>query len=407
MPARERVKTKYPGVYYVESRAIGSNKLERIYYIVYRKYGKVIEEKAGRQFQDDMTEARAATLRGKKIEGGKTNKEEREEKLVKANAENNKWTISRLWDSYKASKPSLKGLTTDENRFKNYIKPYCGNKEPSDLISLDIDRLRIKLLKTRSLRRGKNTSNKQVPYLTPGTVRNILELLRRIINYGVNKNLCDGISFKIEMPHVDNLKTEDLTPDQLTSLLKTIDEEIQKGGNLNAAHIMKLALYTGMRRAEMFKLQWKDIDLHRGFIHIRDPKGKISQKIPLNEATKEIFDAHPHTSEFVFPGKDGFQRTDIKNAVNKIRNAAGLPKNFRAVHGLRHVYASMLASSGQVDMYTLQKLLTHKSPAMTQRYAHLRDDALQRASNLAGDIINQAMNGNIKKKVANLEDNRK
>jgi len=41
--------------------------------------------------------------------------------------------------------------------------------------------------------------------------------------------------------------------------------------------------------------------------------------------------------------------------------------------GLRHVYASMLASSGQVDMYTLQKLLTHKSPAMTQRYAHLRD----------------------------------
>jgi integrase len=47
----------------------------------------------------------------------------------------------------------------------------------------------------------------------------------------------------------------------------------------------------------------------------------------------------------------------------------------------------MLASSGQVDMYTLQKLLTHKSPQMTQRYAHLRDDALKRASELAGDII--------------------
>ena len=65
-----------------------------------------------------------------------------------------------------------------------------------------------------------------------------------------------------------------------------------------------------------------------------------------------------------------------------------------------------IASSGQVDMYTLQKLLTHKSPAMTQRYAHLRDDALQRASNLAGDIISQAMNGNKEKKVANLEDKR-
>jgi len=57
--------------------------------------------------------------------------------------------------------------------------------------------------------------------------------------------------------------------------------------------------------------------------------------------------------------------------VNTIKKAAGLPKDFRALHGLRHVYASMLASSGQVDLYTIQKLLTHKSPAMTQRYAHL------------------------------------
>jgi integrase len=50
----------------------------------------------------------------------------------------------------------------------------------------------------------------------------------------------------------------------------------------------------------------------------------------------------------------------------------------------------MLASSGQVDMYTLQKLLTHKSPAMTQRYAHLRDETLKDASNVANDIILQA-----------------
>jgi hypothetical protein len=64
------------------------------------------------------------------------------------------------------------------------------------------------------------------------------------------------------------------------------------------------------------------------------------------------------------------------------------------LHGLRHVYASMLASSGvQVDLYTLQKLLTHKSAGMTQRYAHLRDEALRRASDLAGDIITQAVNG--------------
>jgi integrase len=52
----------------------------------------------------------------------------------------------------------------------------------------------------------------------------------------------------------------------------------------------------------------------------------------------------------------------------------------------------MLASSGKVDMYTLQKLLTHKSPQMTQRYAHLRDDALRRAADLAGELIQEAVN---------------
>jgi len=82
----------------------------------------------------------------------------------------------------------------------------------------------------------------------------------------------------------------------------------------------------------------------------------------------------------------------INKRVRVIKEAAELPDDFRPLHGLRHVYASMLASSGQVDMYTLQKLLTHKSPLMTQRYAHLRDESLKRASNLAGSIITDITN---------------
>jgi len=62
----------------------------------------------------------------------------------------------------------------------------------------------------------------------------------------------------------------------------------------------------------------------------------------------------------------------------------------------------MLASSGEVDLYVLQRLLTHKSAAMTQRYAHLRDDALRRASNLAGDLLKQVIKGS-ETKIINLE----
>lgn len=38
-------------------------------------------------------------------------------------------------------------------------------------------------------------------------------------------------------------------------------------------------------------------------------------------------------------------------------------------------------------MFTLQKLLTHKTPAMVERYAHLRDDALKNTSEVVEEIF--------------------
>ncbi len=147
---------------------------------------------------------------------------------------------------------------------------------------------------------------------------------------------------------------------------------------------MRMVLFTGMRRGELFNLKWGDIDFEGGFIHIKNPKGGIDQKIPLNNAAKQLLIHHPRSdSQYVFPGRNGNKRIDINHQVNRIIKRAGLPENFRPLHGLRHIYASMLASTGKVDMYTLQKLLTNKHPSMTQRYAHLQDDALRRASNIA------------------------
>lgn len=375
----KRHKTSYPGVFYREVDRLGGPGKEKVFYIVFKKGGKVHEEKVGRQFADDMTPARAARIRGERIEGKRlSRKEVREAKAV------TKWTVEKLWQEYSAQKHDSKGLRVDRGRFDNHLKTRLGNKEPQNIAQLDIDRLRIGLAKTRK----------------PQTVKHVLALLNRIINFGVKKGLCPGPSFKIELPKVHNKKTEDLTPDQLSTLLEVIEQD----PNTQAANFMKMALFTGMRRGELFKLQWQDVDFERGFIHIRDPKGGQDQKIPLNQAARELLTNHPRTgSPYVFPGRGGNQRTDINKQVTRIKKASGLPSDFRALHGLRHVYASMLASSGQVDLYTLQKLLTHKSAAMTQRYAHLRDEALRRASDLAGDLLGQVINGK-SLRIANLEE---
>jgi len=369
MAKQERIKTDYPGVYYVMGPAVATGKPERIFYIFYRKGGRQIEEKAGRQFQDNMTAAKASRIRAERIEGNAlSNQGRRDEAKAAKEAEAGRWTITKLWEAYKAGKPSFKGIVTDENRFKNFIRPTFGGKAPAEIIALDVDRLRVKLLKTHK----------------PGTVKNVLELLRRIINYGCKKNLCPGPGFVVELPRAQSLKTEDLAPEELAELLKAIDED----DHPFAGPIMKLALFSGLRKSEMLKLQWSHIDFRNGVIHLPDAKSGQNEKIPLSDTARELLESLPRNSDFVFPGRAGGQRVYIQRYVNRIRDAAGLPKTFRALHGLRHVYASMLASSGKVDMYTLQKLLTHKSPLMTQRYAHLRDDAMKRAADVAGEIVN-------------------
>jgi integrase len=380
----KRIKTKYPGVFYREAKRIGGRGSEKVYYVVYKKGGKVFEEKAGRQFADDMTPARAARIRSELIEGKRlTRKQKKAEEEAKKAAEQASWTVDRLWEQYKNSRPPGKALKVDTYRYEKHLKRPFGKKEPKGIIPLDAERLKRRLLRK----------------LSPQTVAHVLNLLTWIVNYGVKNGYCAPLHFKIQKPTVDNIKTEDLTPDQLTSLV----DAIEKDTNVQATNFMKMVLFTGLRRGSLFKLMWSDVDFHRGVINIVG-KGGRREKVPLNDAAREVLNAHPRSdSPFVFPGRGGRQRVTIQQAARKIRDDAGLPRDFRPLHGLRHVYASMLASSGKVDMYTLQKLLTHKTPEMTQRYAHLRDEALKRASGLAGDLINEAVKAKTEEKAVDLD----
>lgn len=382
-----RAKTRYVGIYTYEQPRIGGPGVEKVFYAVFKLNGKVYEETVGRQYRDGMTAAKAVRARAALIEGRKElARDRREREKAEKDAEANRPTIARLWTLYKESKPDLKGIITDENRFQRHIAPMFADKTPEEIDPLSIDRLRVALSKKLSTK----------------TTANALELLRRIINYGVSRNQCTS-TLKIKLPKVDNLRTEDLNADELARLLDVLDT----AENQAVANIMRMALYTGLRRGEILKLQWPDLDFERNFICLKNPKGGQSVKVPMNPQAKALLQSLPRESGFVFPGRGGNQRVEVRRAARKLCDAAGLPKDFRPMHGLRHAFASMVASSGEVPMYVLQRLLTHKSAAMTQRYAHLRDEALQHGAGVAGGIIQNAQNGEAPAKVVNLEDFRK
>jgi len=298
MPAQKRFKTNYPGVYFIEGRGRDGNP-ERIYIIRYRREGRLIEEKAGRQHLDAMTPAKAAKIRAarQKTEGDLPNRERRAKEAAEKAAEEGRWTVARVWDEYRRLSPGLKGLSTYKSLYERHIGPEFGAKELKDICPLDAKRFMLRTLKARS----------------PQLVQHALELLRRLSNFAKKQRLCPGLDFQVEMPVVDNVKTEDLDQDQLARLLAAIDRD----DHPQAGPMMKLALFTGMRRGELFRLEWRDLDFQRRFITIRGPKSGKDQIIPMNDAAYGLLTAHPQRddSPYVFPNAKGEQWINITKAV--------------------------------------------------------------------------------------------
>lgn len=365
----------YAGVYFIEApRAYGSG-MEKVYYIRYRKQGKLIEEKVGGQYRDNMTAAKASSIRGLRMEGKDATNEEKRQAIRSAKqAEESRYTFNRLWSLFEEAKSSNRTIKDDRIRFNLHIAPSLGQKSIPELTIHDIDKLRAKLEKS-----GKS----------PQTVKHVLTLIKRLLNFALRKGYVESIpgTLHITMPVVDNKVTENITPEQAHKLLQALDEE----ENQLQASIVRLALFTGMRRGASLNLKWADLDFERGFITLRGDvakKGK-TEIIPMNDEARKVLEAIPRSaSDYVFPGRyDDKPIANISPILKRVREKAGLPDSFRPLHGLRHSFASWLASSGQVSMYELQKLLTHSSPQMTQRYAHLHDDALKKASSVAGQLF--------------------
>jgi len=368
MPRQIRFSTEYSGVYFVKL----ANQ-DQSFFIRYKRNGKSVEEKAGRSNQGWNAE-KAYQLRTERMSGTSAAGNELQSNSDLLSQQD--WTFSKIFSEYLRLRNKLKGRANDIYRFKNYLEKEFANITPSCVTQDDIERFK------------HNLQNRE---LKPATIRHVLELLRRLANFAAKNNLCSGLSFKIQMPKVENYKTEELSNAQLQKLMQVLEEE----SDIQVSNLVRLALYTGMRRGELFNLNWGDIDFYYKTITVKSDKKGDQPTIPLNEMAEKVLVEHAHTengSKFVFPGRGGKKRTECKRPLLRIRKKAGLPDDFRILQGLRHVYASMLVSSGKADLETLQSLLTQKSPLMTQRYAHLLDVSQTNSENIIADAENNLSN---------------
>lgn len=151
-------------------------------------------------------------------------------------------------------------------------------------------------------------------------------------------------------------------------------EECQRSRNLSLYPIVALALISGMRLGEITGLRWENILFDQKKIVLWRTKNGDTRYIPLTEEAEKIFRSVPtfgdSNDQLVFQSNRNTRqqgKVSIREAFEHALKRAGI-ENFR-FHDLRHTAASYMAMSGATQG-ELMAILGHRSPAMTQRYAH-------------------------------------
>lgn len=149
-----------------------------------------------------------------------------------------------------------------------------------------------------------------------------------------------------------------------------------------------IAIHTGIRRGELFKLEWHDINFPRKEMTIRAANSKSSKvrRIPLNQTVNDVLikwqKQSNKTRGYVFESEKGNHFTNIKTAWTNLIKSSGII-DFR-FHDLRHHFASQLVMRGS-ELNTVRELLGHSDISTTLRYAHLSDDHKAEAVRLLDD----------------------
>ena len=175
----------------------------------------------------------------------------------------------------------------------------------------------------------------------------------------------------------------------------------------HAAASIRLLILTGARLREILRLRWEHVDLEHGLLLLPDSKtGK--KAIVLNPPAMAVLAGLPPIGAYVIAGQDaGTEREKPRADLNKpwrsIAKRAGLVG--LRIHDLRHTHASFGAGAG-LGLPVIGKLLGHARASTTQRYAHLDNDPLRRASQTIGSQIAAAMGEpvkNVKGKVVSMQ----
>jgi integrase len=219
-------------------------------------------------------------------------------------------------------------------------------------------------------------TKRQTDGVKPASINRELAAMKKAFNLAIKEWewVKENPVTKISMEEENNKRDRWLTYEEEDRLLEACPEWLKE--------LVIFGLCTGMRQGEILSLAWKEVDLFRKTIVVLRSKNKERRTIPINETIFEMLKAKSRVrsikTDLVFYNEN---HTMISNClVSKAFHIAAEKARVEdcRFHDLRHTFATRIVQAGK-DLYKVQRLLGHKSPSMTQRYAHHYPESLRDA----------------------------
>ncbi|PKN46194.1 MAG: hypothetical protein CVU59_06790 [Deltaproteobacteria bacterium HGW-Deltaproteobacteria-17] len=350
---------KYTGILWRESeKKRYGGRADRCYYIKYLDptTGRQVKEKVG-WASEGFTPEIAQNRRTEVLEARRTTSETPPEAdpitLDELAAQYLEWATANKKD---------RGYN-DEIRYRLHLRPKLGKRLLTEITLKDLEDLRTKLAKK----------------LSAQSIDHVFKLLKAMLNKATDWNLFTGKNpvESLKSKPLNNARVRFLTRDEARALLDAL------APHPDMHDMALLSLGSGMRFGEVAALQWQDINFETELAHVRDAKGGHDRFAQLKGHVKQMLldrrERLSRVSGYIFTNTKDEPYPEVPRVYNKAVDAIGLndtstdAKDKVVFHTLRHTFASWLAIQG-TPLYTIQRLMGHKSIKMTERYAHLCPD---------------------------------
>ena len=310
------------------------------------------------------------------------------------------WMQIWLRDYLTGIKPSTAFLYRRE--VESYILPHLGAAKLSSITPAMVQRFYNELL---------NPSKPNVRPLAPKTVKDIHGVLHQALNQAVaNGALRFNPTESCKLPKREKPEIKPLEEAQITAFMQAIQGHPHE-------YLYLIAMFTGMREAEVLGLTWDCVDLNNGSItvcrqlrrmqekggdyYISTPKNGKSRVISIGPSVVHLFQLQKQKQEamketagtlwtdcpmvytlstkaeapydLVFRNEvgDRLSYRTVYDCFKRVMAGIGLP-NVR-FHDLRHTYAVASIKSGD-DIKTVQSNLGHATAAFTlDVYGHVTE----------------------------------